>query len=244
MKLLASDAAKLGLDLSSHQLEQFRRYYRSLVAWNERVNLTAVTGCEEVQTRHFLDSLTASTVIPSPLLQSSSILDLGSGAGFPGIPLRIVFPGIALTLLESRAKRTAFLEHLVELLDLGGTRILNGRAETLAHRTDLRENFDVVLARSVARLPVLAELALGFCRVGGRVALHKGAQVDGEVQEAHYAVETMGGTLKEVRKSVLGPDDSGALVVLDKVETTPDRYPRRPGIPAKRPLVGPMPLAT
>ena len=246
MELLAKGAAALGVQLDRAQLDLFRRYYQEMVEWNRRANLTAVTAWEQVQTRHFLDSLAVSAVLPAGLLSSGSVVDVGSGAGLPGVPLRIAYPGIRLTLIEATAKKAAFLTHVAQALDLAGVEIRTGRAEALAHDPRLRETYGAVLSRAVAKLPVLAELTLAFCRLGGIVVAQKRPGVEGELQQARRAVETMGGVLKEVREVEVAPDGTvgagvqgrlaTALVVLEKKSPTPDKYPRRPGIPAKRPL--------
>ncbi len=237
MELLIAGAAALGIELTPVQVARFQQYYTELVEWNRRANLTAVTGLAEVQERHFLDSLTACLVIPAESLRSGRFLDVGAGAGFPGMPLKIAFPGIRLTLVESTAKKTAFLSHLKEVLEYPDVEVRTGRAEELAHDPALRESFDVVLSRAVARLNVLAELALPFCRTGGIFVAHKAASVEAEVQEAHRAVETVGGRVKEIRDvNMPGLGGPRSLVVLEKLVATPAQYPRRPGIPAKRPL--------
>ena len=237
MRLLRAGAAALGIPISTAQSEQFLRYYKELVEWNGRVNLTSVTGWEEVQTRHFLDSLTVTLAIPPRMLTSGHFLDVGSGGGFPGMPLKIAFPGLRATLIDSTSKKTAFLVHLREVLGMRDVEVRTGRAETLAHEPNLRDTFDFALARAVGSLRVLAELALPFCRLGGMVIAQKNLNSNEEIERAQKAVETMGGMLKEVKEVPL--DNLGAprgLVVLQKVSETPERYPRRPGIPAKRPL--------
>ena len=245
MDLLVRGADAFGIRLSRAQLGQFHRYYLEIVDWNSRVNLTSVTGRDEVQTRHFLDSLAVSAVLPQGLLRSGArVLDVGSGAGLPGLPLKIVFPSLRMTLAEATGKKTEFLTHVARKLGLDDVEVRTGRAETLAHDPELRESYDVVLSRGVARLAALAELTLPFCRPGGLAVAHKTAGIDEEVREARKAIETLGGGVREVRDIAFGsPNDSEtfaglatALVVLEKKGPTPDRYPRRPGVPTKRPL--------
>lgn len=167
MDLLKTGAAALGVRLDDSQVDQFRLYHRELVSWNTRVNLTAVTEWDKVRTRHVLDSLSAAAVIPTEVLDGGTAVDVGSGAGFPGLALKIAFPDLRMTLIDSTSKKTAFLQHVSGQLGLDGVVVLTGRAEELGHRPDLRESFDLVLSRAVARLPVLAELTLPFCKVGG-----------------------------------------------------------------------------
>lgn len=209
-----------------------------MIAWNERVNLTAITEYEEVQTRHFLDSLYVSAALPPDLLSSqTSVLDIGSGAGFPGIPLKIVFPSMMIGLVEATSKKTKFLHHIVQTLGLSDVEIYNARAETLAHETKLRDSFDVVVSRAVANLSVVAELALPFCRIGGLVVTHKGPDSGNEIQQADKAIGLMGGKLKtSTHITTSNSETAGILVSLEKVCPTPNKYPRRPGIPFKRPI--------
>ena len=236
--LVTRAAEELGVRLDRAQVDQFHRYYLEIVDWGSRVNLTTVTGWERVQTRHFLDSLYVSAVFP-PGLQGScaTVLDVGSGAGLPGLPLKIAFPGLKVTLMEATAKKTEFLQHVIQVLGLADVEVCTGRAEALAHAPRLRQGFDLVVSRAVAGLSVLAELTLPFCRVGGLVVAHKGPDADDEIRLAGRAIGAMGGQLKEVREVVAeSPGAAGVLVVLEKVCPTPARYPRRPGIPSKRPL--------
>jgi 16S rRNA (guanine527-N7)-methyltransferase len=236
MELLVAGAAKLGISLSASQCQQFEIYYHELVSWNERVNLTAITSYEEVQLKHFLDSLTIAAVkdISLPL----TILDVGTGAGFPGIPLKLVFPNLRLTLLEATAKKTAFLQHILITLNLNDVTVLNGRAEDISHQPQYRESFDLVLSRAVALLPSLVELTLPFCKIPGRfIALKKG-DISLETTQAQKAIGIMGGELKEIKLIELNEfADQRSLVIIDKIKPSPPRYPRRSGMPEKRPIL-------
>ena len=234
---MRNGAAALGIHLSLAQMDLFRRYYEEIVAWNARVNLTSVIGWTEVHTRHFLDSLTVSLAIPQPILESGRFVDVGSGAGFPSVPLKIAFPGLRGILVEATAKKADFLVHVTDSLGLSEVEICTGRAETLARDPGLRERFDLALARAVAKLDVLAELTLPFCRIGGIVVAQKARDAAAEIARAQRAIDIMGGELAEVREiSVQELGVTRTLVVLKKVSPTPERYPRRPGMPAKRPL--------
>ena len=236
MQTLSAEVAELGIRLGADQTEQLRRYYEEMIEWNARINLTSVTEWEDVQSRHFLDSLTVSLAIPPEMLDSGSFVDVGSGAGFPGIPLKIAFPGLKATLIDSTRKRTAFLHKLNEALALRDVDVRTGRAETLAHDADLRERFDFVLSRAVAPMAVLAELTLPFCRLGGIVVAQKGLGIEDELRRSLGAIETLGGVLADVREVATARLSGRCLVTLRKERPTPDRYPRRPGLPKKRPL--------
>ena len=236
-EVLIKRAARLGIDLDGEQVERFRSYYDELVSWNENVNLTAVTDRVEVQERHFLDSLAVASALPANVLDGrGGLLDVGSGAGFPGLPLKIAYPRIDVTLLEATAKKTAFLRHVVDKLGLEGVEVVTGRAEEVAHRPEMRERFGAVVSRAVARLDVLAELCLPFCEVGGTMVAQKGPQPEVELYEARNAIDTMGGNSDDRGMLVTPPVGIGTLVVIEKQRATPPSYPRRPGIPSKRPL--------
>jgi 16S rRNA (guanine527-N7)-methyltransferase len=236
MEKLKSGAASLGIKLSDEQLEKFETYYRGLIDWNKKVNLTRIINYEEVQIKHFLDSLTVFTVIPPR--RELKVIDVGTGAGLPGIPLKIVSPEIALTLLESTTKKVKFLEHIVEKLELDKVEIVNGRAEEIARDNRYREKFDLVLARALAPLPALVELTLPFCEVGGCCIAPKKGSIEGEVSRALQAIAIMGGRLREVKPVLLAElNDSRCLVIIDKVRPTPPEYPSRPGRPARRPVL-------
>jgi len=237
MELLETGASKLGIHLCESQLNQFRQYYRVLEHWNSRVNLTSVTGWRDVQKKHFLDSLSVKIAVPEGILESGRFIDIGSGGGFPGMPLKIAFPLSRATLIDSTAKKTAFLIHLKKILKLSNIDVLTNRAESLAHDLELRETFDLVLARGVANMSTLAELTLPYCKTGGIVIAQKKIGVEEEIRQAQHAIETMGGILKEMREIFLDDlRDYRCLVVLKKISPTPVRFPRRPGMPAKRPI--------
>jgi 16S rRNA (guanine527-N7)-methyltransferase len=238
MEQLVAGARAWGLELTPEQVAAFQVYYEELVAWNRRVNLTSITEYEEVQTKHFLDSLSCLQVLHD-LSASPSCIDIGAGAGFPGLPLKIVMPQMRLTLLESTGKKVDFLEHVVAKLRLLEAAVVGGRAEELGRQTEVRESFDVAVARAVASLSVLVEYALPLVRVGGVFVAQKGGEVEDEVNAAGSAITLLGGELTEVRAvEVPELDAPRSLVVMAKVSPTPQKYPRRPGIPAKRPLRG------
>jgi 16S rRNA (guanine527-N7)-methyltransferase len=242
MERLDRGARSLGLKLTEQQLATFQAYYQELVAWNQRFNLTAITEYEQVQIRHFVDSL--SCLLPLGEMAAAHpdvplhCLDVGSGAGFPGLPIKICRPQVHMVLLEATGKKVGFLEHVVAYLGLKDVVAIHGRAEEVAHDAAHRERYDLVFARAVAELPVLAEYVLPFCRLGGRVILQKGVQAQEEAQTAEYAIHFLGGRLRQVIPVELqGLAETRHLVVIEKVACTPEGYPRRPGMPAKRPLL-------
>jgi len=243
MERLILGAAKLGLHLTSQQVEQFQTYYDELLDWNRRVNLTAITGYEEVQIKHFLDSLTVTLALKQPIGgKSFRLIDIGAGAGFPGIPLKIMLPAVKLVLLEATAKKTAFLQHLRHKLGLDDVEIIVGRAEEVAHQAQYREKFDIVLSRGVAPLPTLVELTLPFCAVGGSFIAQKKGAIDLEISQAAKAISLLGGNLGEVKRVDLEEfTDERWLITIDKVLPTPRLYPRRPGMPEKRPILDKQP---
>jgi 16S rRNA (guanine527-N7)-methyltransferase len=238
--LLTETAASWGLALDSAQLAQFRTYSAELAAWNARVNLTAIDDEYGIVTRHFLDSLACArfwhTAEGSPASLPTSLIDIGSGAGFPGLPLKLLRPELHLTLVESVSKKTAFLEHLVGLLGLEHVTIVTERAEVLGQNVAHRERYDVAVARAVAPLPTLAEYCLPLTRLGGRWLAPKGAQIDEELRGAERALTLLGGRLLSVEAVLVAAGPPRALVVVEKSALTPPGYPRRPGLPEKRPL--------
>ena len=238
MERLIHGAKQLGLTLTSKQVEQFQLYYEELVKWNKKVNLTAITDYEEVQLKHFLDSLAVMLVLEDERWTKKDfrLLDVGAGAGMPGVPLKILLPGVGLVLMESTAKKTAFLDHLVGCLGLDGVEVLTGRAEDIAHQGDYRERFDLVVSRAVGKLSTVLELSLPFCRQGGLFVAPKKGQVKEEIDKATKAIAILGGRLREVKEVDMEGLEPRLLVAIDKVSPTPPLYPRRAGVPAKRPL--------
>lgn len=235
-QLLRQGAEQFGLTLSDAQADAFEHYRQELIAWNQRVNLTGIVDPEEIVIKHFLDSLSVYQALaqqPRPF----SLIDVGSGAGFPGLPLKIILPDMQLTLLESVAKKTAFLEHLVASLNLHGVTILVARAEEAGRQPDHREHYDVAVARAVAALRIASEYTLPFVKLGGLVILQKGHYPAEEIAEMPNALGILGGKLVQVLPvTVPNLEAARHLVVLQKRKPTPQQYPRRPGLPAKKPI--------
>jgi len=239
MERLNAGAIKLGLHLTPGQLKQFNTYYQELVDWNKRINLTAITDYEEVQIKHFLDAFTVTLAWQQPITGANlRLVDVGTGAGIPSLPLKILFPDIHLVLLDSVAKKAAFLHHLKGKLGLDDVEIVVGRAEAIAHEPQYREKFDIVLSRAVAPIPTIVELTLPFCAVGGSFIAQKKGAINSEISRATRAISTLGGNLREVKWVDLTEfTDGRQLVIIDKISPTPQLYPRRPGIASKRPLL-------
>ena len=239
MRQLIEGAGKLGIRLNARQVKQFGLYYRELIEWNKKMNLTAITDYASVQVKHFLDSLTVTLALSQEEMERPDfdIIDIGTGAGFPGVPLKILLPRLRLVLIEPTAKKTIFLRHVIDKLELENIEISNSRAEEAAHLSPYREQFALVLSRAVALLPGLVELTLPFCRIGGRFVAQKKGDVDEEVNGAKKAIATLGGKLNQIKKIELDEsEDVRYLVIVDKIYATPSKYPRRPGLPRRRPI--------
>ncbi len=237
MRVLTEGAERLSFGLNPDHLEAFRTYMEEMEAARPRLRLTALTDPEAVQRRHFLEPLALLAALEEMGPLPKAAIDIGSGAGFPGLPIKIVRPRLTLTLLEAHGRRSAFLKRLVQRLGLKDVAVINSRAEELAHDPAHRETYDLALARAVAPLAVLIELALPFLRVGGLLVAPKGSGARREAQEAVVALRACGGLLESLRPlEVPGAETPPTLVVMRKTSSTPERFPRRPGIPAKRPL--------
>lgn len=239
MEPLIRGARELGISLAGRHLTAFTTCYETMVEWNQRFNLTAITDWQGVLIRHFLDSLSCLKAIPqSELSSGAQVIDVGAGAGYPGIPLKIVCPGMRLTLLEATRKKVTYLEHLVDELGLKDVRAIHARSEQLGRDPVHRERYDWALARAVAKMPTLVEYLLPLVRVGGAMLAQKGEDAPVEVQEASRAISTLGGEVRQlVPVELRGLAETRYLVVVDKAASTPERYPRRPGIPGKRPVM-------
>lgn len=232
-QLLVDTCSRWGMILGVDQLAQLARYADELQHYNQHTNLTAISEPVEIYRRHFLDSLSLAPYLGE---QPDSLVDLGSGGGFPGIPLKLLYPDMRLTLVESVAKKTQFLRHLVGCLGLSQVRVLTARAEEVGRDPGERERHAVVTARAVAELPVLIEYGLPLLRVGGRLLAPKGVGAAAEVATAARAIELLGAELSAVEPVDLPGLDARAIVVLTKIAPTDPRYPRAVGVPARRPL--------
>lgn len=225
----------LHIHLTPRQAAVFDLYERELLEWNARFNLTAIRDSQGIRVKHFLDSLTCYLAIYDT--PASRLIDVGTGAGFPGIPLKILCPSMRLTLVESVGKKAEFCRHLVETLNLEGVEVLQARAEEAGQMPQHREKYDWAVARAVASLPVLVEYLLPLVRIGGKVLAQKGESGPAEAHQAERAMQLLGGRLHQVVPVTLpGVAEERFLIVVDKRHATPQQYPRRPGIPAKNPL--------
>jgi 16S rRNA (guanine527-N7)-methyltransferase len=235
----------MGLSLLPGQVVAFEKYAVELLEWNQRFNLTAVTEPEQVEVRHFLDSLSLLPALagldgislPALLARSPRAADVGAGAGFPGLALRIAWPKLRLSLIEATGKKVRFLEHVAGLLTMPDVQLVQGRAEELGLRETHRAAYDLVLARAVAPLPTLVEYLLPLARRGGRVVAYKGSAAHEEALAADHAIHLLGGQLRKlIPIEVPGLVETRVLVVIDKVSQTPEGYPRGRGLPRKQPL--------
>jgi 16S rRNA (guanine527-N7)-methyltransferase len=236
MSQFGTDVFKLlSIQLTESQLAAFATYERELIEWNQRFNLTAITDPDQIRVKHFLDSL--SCWLAMRPAESARVIDVGAGAGFPGLPLKILRPEIHVTLVEATAKKASFIEHIVQVLGLQNVAVQARRAEDAGQMPEHREAYDWVIARALAPMRVLAEYLLPFAKVGGFVLAQKGKDAQVEVNEAQNAFEKLGGELKEIiQVNVPRLEEERYLVVLKKIAPTPAAYPRRAGMPSKRPL--------
>ncbi|RBP05001.1 16S rRNA (guanine(527)-N(7))-methyltransferase RsmG [Rossellomorea aquimaris] len=224
-----------GISLSPEQLNQFERYYELLVEWNEKMNLTAITEKEDVYLKHFYDSISAAFYVD--LTEVTTLCDVGAGAGFPSIPLKICFPHLHISIVDSLNKRITFLNHLSDELGLDHTNFYHDRAETFGKNKAHREKYDMVTARAVARMSVLSELCLPLVKKGGLFVAMKASNVKEELSNAKKAIGMLGGQTDKMYSFVLPEEESERNIVkIDKVKETPNKYPRKPGTPNKLPL--------
>lgn len=233
-KLLAEEAARFGISISEWQEEKFLLYADLLVQWNEKINLTAITDEEGIVIKHFLDSL---SIMPHMPADTDSLIDVGTGAGFPGIPVRIVNDRIKVTLLDSLEKRVKFLDEVISRLELRDIYAIHGRAEDFGADEKYREKFDVAAARAVASLPVLLEYCLPFVRVGGMFIAMKGPEAQNELKESKKALGILGGEVINVKEFNLPRiENKRCIVLIKKCRHTPTNYPRKSGKPTKQPI--------
>lgn len=237
-RALEHGLSEMGWEIPDGVIERSCFYARMLTEWNERMNLTAIRNEEEVAIKHFVDSLTSCSLWPIPT--GERWIDVGTGAGFPGLVVKLWNPGVSLTLLDAVKKRVVFLEAVVEELGLTNVQVVHGRAEDLGKERNFRETFDVAVARAVAQLSVLTELCVPFVRVGGRfIAMKGGSDSQEELAAADTALRVLGASAEERRDFIL-PRNMGArrIFIFRKDSRTPSQYPRRAGVPAKSPLIG------
>lgn len=234
-KLVNDLRALVGIQLTARQITAFKKYEETLLAWNQKYNLTAIRDADGIRSKHFLDSLTC--ILAWRENPPERLIDIGTGAGFPGIPLKIIMPRMQLTLVESVGKKLDFCKHVSEVLALENVTFIQARAEELGLSRNHREQYDWAVARAVANLPVLAEYLLPLVRVGGGMLAQKGETGPAEAHKADRAIQVLGGRIKQLIPVLIpGVTEERFLVVVDKISPTPPGYPRRVGLPAKRPI--------
>lgn len=234
-QLLEIKLKELNIQINEIQKNQFDTFYSMLVEWNKVMNLTGITEYEEVIEKHFVDSLSIVNIFN--LSEINTVIDVGTGAGFPGIPLKIAFPHLKITLLDSLNKRINFLDSVIDELKLDGIYTIHGRAEDFAKKDDYRERYDLCVSRAVANLSTLSEYCLPYIRVGGMFISYKSGDVDDEVLESKKAISILGGKLDNVVKFQLpGTDINRSFIKIEKIKNTGKKYPRKAGLPSKEPL--------
>ncbi len=225
---------ELNIELTQSQFDKYELYKKELLEWNEKINLTAITDENEIWLKHFIDSCTINEYVDS----NSSLIDVGTGAGFPSLPLKIIRDDISLTLLDSLNKRLIFLQDVVNKLELNNIEFIHGRAEDIANDNKYREKFDVATARAVANLSTLSEYCLPFVKINGIFICMKAGNVDKEIEEAQIAIKTLGGKIEKIDKFNLpGSNIERTIIIFRKIKNTPLSYPRKAGIPSKQPIV-------
>lgn len=230
---LEEKAKIIDIKLDEEQKGKFYRYMNLLIEWNKKVNLTAIIEPKEIILKHFIDSLTISKHIKN----NSNIIDIGTGAGFPGIPLKIYNPTLKITLLDSLNKRITFLNEVIQELELKDIEAIHGRIEDIAQEKQYREKYDIVTSRAVASLNILSEYMIPFNKTGGKSICMKGAEVEEELEDAKNAIKTLGGKIEKVEEFKLANEDiKRNIIIIKKEKNTPNKYPRKAGTPTKNPL--------
>jgi len=236
MNILKEGAEHFGLCVSNEQVSAFERYKKLLIKWNQKVNLTAITDEDNIEIRHFLDSLSVVSVMDN-YREGNRLIDIGSGAGFPGLPVKIMLNGLSLTLMDSIGKKIAFLQEVINELNIKNATVIHSRAEDLANDSDFREKFDYVTARGVSKLNVLSEYCLPFVKLGGKFISMKVSDADYEINEAKASISALGGEISRIKKvKIPFSDITHSLIVIDKVSITPFKYPRKAGKALKKPI--------
>ncbi len=234
MDLLKKCLSEFNIDIDKKQLELFSRYYELLIEWNNKFNLTSITQKDDVIIKHFADSLALLKYFDPG---NKSLIDIGTGAGFPGIPIKIMVPDCKILLLDSLNKRINFLDEVITSLGLDGISTVHGRAEDMGHDPDMREKFDLALSRAVANLSTLSEYCLPFVNINGLFISYKSGNIDDELSGAQKAIKTVGGSLEKTERfSLPYSDQERSLVFISKKKSTPSVYPRKAGVPGKKPL--------
>lgn len=233
--ILINGARELNIELNEKNIECFKIYKEMLIEWNQKINITTITNDEEVDIKHFLDSLTSLTT--NLFSGNKKVIDIGTGGGFPGLPLKIINKELDMTLLDSLNKRIIFLNEVINKLDLKGIRAIHGRAEELSIKSDYREKFDIAISRAVASLNILSEYSLPFVKVGGYFISMKGPEIDEEMKTSNNAIKILGGKVIDT-KFIKLPESNivHSLITIEKIKETPTKYPRGGGKPRKNPL--------
>lgn len=234
IKILENGCSEYNIMLTDNQKEQFFHYFELLIERNKVMNLTAITEFEDVMMKHFVDSVSISKIIDMENIHT--VIDVGTGAGFPGIPLKIVFPHLKVTLLDSLNKRIKFLDEVIAELQLEDIEAVHGRAEDFAKKDVSRETYDLCVSRAVANLATLSEYCLPYVKLRGLFVPYKSGKIQEELQESKKAISILGGEIIDTQVFTLGEDMSRSLVVIEKTKKTPGKYPRKAGLPSKEPL--------
>ena len=233
-KLMISQAEQINIKIDQNQIDKFNYYMKQLIIWNEKINLTAITEEKEIIQKHFIDSLTINNYID----KNANLIDVGTGAGFPGIPIKIVRDDINVTLLDALNKRLIFLNEIINANDLNGIKTIHFRAEEAGKSKEYREKFNIATSRAVAQLNILAEYLLPFVKVGGKCICMKGNNIKEEVEASKKAIEILGGEIETIDEFYLPNSDIGrSIIIIRKLKNTPPKYPRKPGTPSKEPIL-------